>query len=138
MGRWRSGKRADYLLRCGPDFPIAEVEGKLACATPGDEIQWVKNRAVMPGIESTYVTHGHGTGEIECSTGLERESRTPALSSCHRQQFCVNKVNQVAEMPVLAAFLSMCGSVVETVRTRFNSAGDCQTRPRRHENVENP
>ena len=44
-GRRKEGKRADYILRYRPDFPIAVVEAKPTFRTPGEGMQQAKDYA---------------------------------------------------------------------------------------------
>ncbi len=43
LTRRRPGKRADYILRCRPDFAIAVVEAKPGYKTPGEGLQQAKD-----------------------------------------------------------------------------------------------
>ncbi len=72
-GRRRPGKRADYILRYRPDFPIAVVEAKPTYATPGEGLQQAKDYAEILGLRFAYATNGHGIIEFDYTTGLERE-----------------------------------------------------------------
>ncbi|MFH0982740.1 MAG: DEAD/DEAH box helicase family protein [Planctomycetota bacterium] len=69
----RPGKRADYLLRYRPDFPIAVVEAKPRYKTPGDGLQQAKNYAEILGLNFAYSTNGRGIVEFDYLTGRERE-----------------------------------------------------------------
>lgn len=75
-GRRRPGKRADYILRYRPDFPIAVVEAKPSYSTPGEGLQQAKNYAEILGLKFAYATNGHGIIEFDYTTGLERELTT--------------------------------------------------------------
>lgn len=75
-GRRRPGKRADYILRYRPDFPIAVVEAKPSYSTPGEGLQQAKNYADILGLKFAYATNGHGIIEFDYTTGLERELTT--------------------------------------------------------------
>ncbi len=72
-GRRRAGKRADYVLRYQPDFPIAVVEAKASYAAPGDGIQQAKDYAEILGLKFAYSTNGHGIIEFDFIAGIERE-----------------------------------------------------------------
>lgn len=72
-GRRRPGKRADYILRYRPDFPIAVVEAKASYATPGEGLQQAKEYAEILGLRFAYSTNGHGIVEFDFVTGIERE-----------------------------------------------------------------
>lgn len=72
-GRRRPGKRADYILRYRPDFPIAVVEAKPTYATPGEGLQQSKDYAEILGLQFAYATNGHGIIEFDYTTGIECE-----------------------------------------------------------------
>ena len=72
-GRRRPGKRADYILRYRPDFPIAVVEAKPTYKTPGEGMQQAKEYAEILDLRFAYATNGHGIVEFDYTTGLERE-----------------------------------------------------------------
>ena len=76
QGRRRPGKRADYILRFRPDFPIAVVEAKPTYNTPGDGLQQAKDYAEILDLKFAYATNGHGIIEFDYLTGLEREIDT--------------------------------------------------------------
>lgn len=71
--RRRPGKRADYILRYRPDFPIAVVEAKDSYASPGDGMQQAKDYAEILGLKFAYSTNGHGIVEFDYTTGKETE-----------------------------------------------------------------
>jgi type I restriction enzyme R subunit len=73
QGRRRPGKRADYILRFRPDFPIAVVEAKPTYATPGQGLQQAKDYAEILDLKFAYATNGHGIVEFDYLSGLERE-----------------------------------------------------------------
>ncbi len=74
--RRRPGKRADYILRYRPDFPIAVVEAKPTHRTPGNGLQQAKDYAEILGLKFAYSTNGHGIVEFDYTTGQERETDT--------------------------------------------------------------
>jgi len=43
---FKSGKKADYVLRYRPDFTIAVIEAKAAFKKPGDGLARAKNRGI--------------------------------------------------------------------------------------------
>ena len=65
QGRRRPGKRADYILRFRPDFPIAVVEAKPTYTTPGDGLQQAKDYAEILDLKFAYATNGHGIVEFD-------------------------------------------------------------------------
>ena len=60
-GKARRGpqKRADYLLRYRPDFPIAVVEAKAHYRLAGDGMQQAKEYAEILGLKFAYATKRH-------------------------------------------------------------------------------
>ena len=73
-GKARRGrqKRADYLLRYRPDFPIAVVEAKAAYRQAGDGLQQAKEYAEILGLKFAYATNGADIIEFDYTTGVER------------------------------------------------------------------
>ena len=73
-GKARRGrqKRADYLLRYRPDFPIAVVEAKAAYRQAGDGLQQAKEYAEILGLKFAYATNGTEIIEFDYTTGIER------------------------------------------------------------------
>ncbi len=59
-GKARRGpqKRADYLLRYRPDFPIAVVEAKAHYRHAGDGLQQAKEYAEILRLKFAYATNG--------------------------------------------------------------------------------
>ncbi|MFG6571644.1 EcoAI/FtnUII family type I restriction enzme subunit R [Sulfitobacter sp. 1A13353] len=74
-GKARRGKqkRADYILRYSPDFPIAVVEAKAKYKHPAEGLQQAKEYAEILGLKFAYATNGMGIIEFDYSTGVERE-----------------------------------------------------------------
>ncbi|WP_441290040.1 EcoAI/FtnUII family type I restriction enzme subunit R [Sorangium sp. KYC3313] len=64
-------KRADYLLRYSPDWPIAVVEAKAEDRPYNEGIQQAKNYAAVLGVPFAYATNGHGIREFDFLTGDE-------------------------------------------------------------------
>ena len=73
-GKARRGrqKRADYLLRYRPDFPIAVVEAKAAYRQAGDGLQQAKEYAEILGLKFAYATNGAEIIEFDYTAGVER------------------------------------------------------------------
>jgi len=65
-------KRADYLLRYRPDFPIAVVEAKALYKTAADGVQQAKDYAEILGLKFAYASNGRDIIEIDYTTGIER------------------------------------------------------------------
>ena len=65
-------KRADYLLRYRPDFPIAVVEAKAAYRQADDGLQQAKEYAEILGLKFAYATNGAEIIEFDYTTGVER------------------------------------------------------------------
>ena len=74
-GKARRGKqkRADYLLRYRPDFPIAIVEAKARYKQPAEGLQQAMDYAEVLGLRFAYATNGDGIVEFDFTTGIERE-----------------------------------------------------------------
>lgn len=73
-GRARRGKqkRADYVLRYNPDFPIAVVEAKARYRHAADGLQQAKDYAETLGLKFAYATNGAEIVEFDYTTGIER------------------------------------------------------------------
>lgn len=73
-GKARRGKqkRADYLLRYSPDFPIAVVEAKAKYRHAADGLQQAKEYAEILGLKFAYSTNGIEIVEFDYVTGVER------------------------------------------------------------------
>jgi type I restriction enzyme R subunit len=69
----KQGKRADYILRYRPDFPIAVVEAKAEYKNPGDGLQQAMNYAEILGYRFAYSTNGKGIVEHDYITGKEQK-----------------------------------------------------------------
>ncbi len=64
-------KRADYLLRYRPDFPIAVVEAKASYKHAGEGLQQAKDYAEVLGLKFAYTTNGAEIIEFDYTTGVE-------------------------------------------------------------------
>src|ERR1019366_1710240 len=58
-------KRADYILRYRPDYPIAIVEAKAAYKSAGDGLQQAKDYAEILGLKFAYATNGREIVEFD-------------------------------------------------------------------------
>lgn len=65
-------KRADFLLRYRPDFPIAVVEAKAHYKHAAEGLQQAREYAEILGLKFAYATNGKGIIEIDYTTGVER------------------------------------------------------------------
>ena len=74
-GRARRGrqKRADYILRYSPDFPLAVVEAKSRYKHPAEGLQQAKEYAEILGLRFAYATNGVDIVEFDYTTGVERQ-----------------------------------------------------------------
>jgi len=72
-GGIRRGKRkkADYILRYRPDYPIAVVEAKAHYKRADEGLQQVKDYAEVLGLKFAYSTNGAGIVEFDFFTGVE-------------------------------------------------------------------
>lgn len=73
-GRARRGKqkRADYVLRYRPDFPIAVVEAKARYHHAAEGLQQAKDYAEILGLKFAYSTNGDEIVEFDYTIGVER------------------------------------------------------------------
>lgn len=69
----KPGKKADYILRYKPDFPIAVIEAKAAYKNPGNGLQQVMDYAEILKLKFAYSTNGHGIIEHDYITGKQRD-----------------------------------------------------------------
>jgi type I restriction enzyme, R subunit len=69
----RPQKRADYVLRCAYDFPIAVVEAKASYRLPGGGLGQAQAYAQMLGLSFAYSTNGEGIVEFDFIAGTECE-----------------------------------------------------------------
>lgn len=77
-GKARRGrqKRADFILRYRPDFPIAVVEAKSKYKNAADGLQQARDYAEILGLKFAYATNGNEIIEIDYLTGVERQVST--------------------------------------------------------------
>lgn len=64
-------KRADYILRYRPDYPIAVIEAKAEYAQDG--VQQARDYAEVLGLRFAYASNGREIIEIDMTAGTERE-----------------------------------------------------------------
>ncbi len=69
-------KRADYLLRYRPDFPIAVVEAKARYKHAAEGLQQTKDYAEILGLKFAYATNGAEIIEFDYTTGVECQRST--------------------------------------------------------------
>lgn len=101
-------KRADYILRYRPDYPIAVVEAKAAYRHAADGVQQAKDYAVILGLRFAYATNGHAIIEIDLAAGTERERPdfpTPA-ELWSRERTALGLTDDAAAERLLAPALS--------------------------------
>lgn len=67
----KPGKRADYLLRYRPDYPIAVVEAKAAYKNSGDGLQKAMDYVEILKLKFAYSTNGHKIIEHDFITGKQ-------------------------------------------------------------------
>ena len=74
-GKARRGrqKRADYILRYRPDFPLAVVEAKSRYNHSAEGLQQAKEYAEILGLKFVYATNGIEIIEFDYTTGVERQ-----------------------------------------------------------------
>ena len=66
-------KRADYILRYRPDYPIAVIEAKAEYRSAQDGVQQARDYAEVLGLRFAYASNGHEIIEIDINSGTERE-----------------------------------------------------------------
>src|SRR5262249_34597931 len=105
-GRAKRGKqkRADYILRYRPDYPLAIVEAKSYYNHAGDGVQQAKEYALILGLKFGYGTNGREIIENDFFTGKETERQdfpTPD-ELWRRQRRGLGLVNDLAADRVLS------------------------------------
>ena len=65
------GKRADYILRYRPDYPIAVIEAKDETHNPGDGLQQAMDYAEVLGLRFAFSSNGQGIVEHDYTNGQE-------------------------------------------------------------------
>jgi hypothetical protein len=74
----KPGKRADYLLRYGRDFPIGIVEAKSSYKNPGDGLQQAKESEDKPEVDPTILQEPPAAyGSLSSSTEEGAAERIP-------------------------------------------------------------
>jgi type I restriction enzyme R subunit len=66
-------KRADYILRYRPDYPIAVIEAKAEYRSAQDGVQQARDYAEVLGLRFAYARASRGLLEIDFTAGAERE-----------------------------------------------------------------
>ena len=66
-------KRADYILRYRPDYPIAVIEAKAEYRSAQDGVQQARDYAEVLGLRFAYASNGREIIEIDLTAGTERE-----------------------------------------------------------------
>ena len=66
-------KRADYILRYRPDYPIAVVEAKSEYQSAQDGVQQARDYAEVLGLRFAYASNGREIIEIDLAAGTEME-----------------------------------------------------------------
>nr|WP_218142219.1 DEAD/DEAH box helicase family protein [Sphingomonas sp. OV641] len=64
-------KRADYILRYRPDYPIAVIEAKASYRSAQDGVQQARDYAEVLGLRFAYASNGHEIIEIDVAAGTE-------------------------------------------------------------------
>ena len=66
-------KRADYILRYRPDYPIAVIEAKVEYKSARDGVQQARDYAEILGLRFAYASNGREIIEIDMAMGTETE-----------------------------------------------------------------
>lgn len=104
-GKARRGrqKRADFILRYRPDFPIAVIEAKSKYKHAGDGLQQAKEYAEILGLKFAYATNGREIIEVDYTTGLERElSSFPSPVELWQRLTQSERLNEAVKEQLLA------------------------------------
>ncbi len=64
-------KRADYILRYRPDYPIAVIEAKAEYKSAQDGVQQAREYAEVLGLRFAYASNGSDIIEIDLGAGTE-------------------------------------------------------------------
>lgn len=104
-GAARRGKRkkADYILRYRPDYPIAVVEAKAEYRSARDGVQQARDYAEVLGLRFAYASNGREIIEIDLAAGTEVECAdfpTPA-ELWERQRRALDLPEPAAEAKLL-------------------------------------
>ena len=95
-------KRADYLLRYRPDFPIAVVEAKARYKHAAEGLQQARQYAEMLGLAFAYATNGAGIMEVDYTTGVERSiAEFPTPDDLWRRLRAVENLDDAAAEKLL-------------------------------------
>ena len=95
-------KRADYLLRYRPDFPIAVVEAKARYKHAAEGLQQARQYAEMLGLAFAYATNGEGIVEVDYTTGVERSiAKFPTPDELWRRLRAVENLDDAAAEKLL-------------------------------------
>ena len=71
VARRGTRKRADYILRVRPDYPIAVIEAKAGYHSALDGVQQAKDYAEVLGLRFAYASNGRDIIEIDLALGTE-------------------------------------------------------------------
>ena len=71
VARRGTRKRADYILRYRPDYPIAVIEAKAGYRSAQDGVQQAKDYAEVRGLRFAYASNGREIIEIDLVLGTE-------------------------------------------------------------------
>jgi type I restriction enzyme R subunit len=113
-GKVRRGekKRADYLLYCRRDFPIAVVEAKGEGEPATTGVQQARDYAEILGLKFAYATNGHHIIEIDYLTGRESEvERFPTPEELWHRLTVSNDLKETAAKHWLEPFNLVSGKL---------------------------
>lgn len=98
-------KRADYILRFRPDYPIAVVEAKVVYKAAADGMQQAKDYAEILGLKFAYATNGEEIIECDFFTGREsiRSDFPPPDELWHRQRVGLGLADDTVAAKVLTS-----------------------------------
>ncbi|NMZ73256.1 DEAD/DEAH box helicase family protein [Pseudomonas nitroreducens] len=113
-GKVRRGKqkRADYLLYCRRDFPLAVVEAKEIGLPAETGVQQAREYAEMLGLKFAYATNGHRIIEIDYTTGTEQEvSRYATPNELLARLTAASHLSEISTAHLLEPFNLVSGKV---------------------------
>lgn len=96
-------KRADYILRYRPDYPIAVIEAKAEYRSAKDGLQQAREYAEILGLRFAYASNGREIIEIDLAAGteIERADFPPPAELWARQREGLHLVDAEAETKLL-------------------------------------
>lgn len=106
----KKAKRADYILRYAPDYPIAVIEAKKKDISAAEGLQQAKDYAQILGLNFAYATNGTEIIEYDFITGLETKLITfPTPDELWQREARNENIDSTIEDVLLKPFNTMGG-----------------------------